>query len=228
MSDSMWMIGMIVIGIVLFVIGYLQGSRREGAGKERRPGTEIPLLEEELARIKGERDELGERTTELTRSTLDLREESSHLKEELTRISEERDDMKKRISKLNASIVEFREHASDHQEELKVLKETEAVREKETEKLQGDVEELRRVFNQQEKTIEDLRKANEMQEQGLEEASKLIKSLLEQLEEMRNRYEQLTLLVVSQNELEEKITELEDRLGIRDEAEDQMEGGEPG
>lgn len=82
MSDMMWIGGILTVGIVLFIVGYLIGTREKDSEKKERERSEGPALKEKLDRVVVERDEMKDRLTLLTGDLVQLREA------EMTRESE--------------------------------------------------------------------------------------------------------------------------------------------
>lgn len=155
MSDVMWMIGGLVISFVLFIAGYLIGSRRKNIKTDGAENAGEPALKEELDRVVGERDDMRNRLSELTGTLVDLREAESARETELA---------------------DLRNESVSQSERLETMR-------TEHEALVTATEEMRR-------TNKDLAKASSMQEQALAETTTLLKTLMGQLQMMKEKREQ--------------------------------------
>lgn len=220
MSDVMWMMGTIVVGIVLFIIGYLLGSRqvikdliqseepKKENGKERE-------TEDKPYTQRGRSEALGEKgIDEGPDQTAFLREEMETLMKKLAAAEQGQRELEEKLALATKERFDLAVAVDSQEEEVGKLEKTieeQKMRLRQLQNVRGHqdmrMEELRDVKKKQVKAIKDLMKASKIEENGLDEASKLIRTLMGQLEDMKTRYEQLEHVVESQNEMLEQVNE---------------------
>lgn len=98
MSSPSSIIAVIVIGIVLFIIGFLIGSRRRRCGTHGVDRSLDHSLREDLDRVAGERDEVRERLASLTGDLIDMRESESAKEMELDRLRNEHESQGRELA----------------------------------------------------------------------------------------------------------------------------------